>query len=365
MKGNPSDVREIDEGESYLEYYIDQRSLAESSENNVRYAWQNLQSFLNKHNMDVEEIGEQDALDFCQYLKNKQLKEESGHGYVQLLAKMIDWLIERRKADYNPFRLALEDDPFEYDGNSVKRNVKLADLRSGVSEIDHPAFLVFVTLLLKTGVRISEACNLDYRAINLDHPAQTAMPRCRAEIIDKPNSLFIDSSISAGEKHNSEYRNNGNKKDSYRAIPIDKELQDALVWLIAMNPPSPSPAQPLFRALSGGGGTKIGERYSADTLRERFRQWSAENGWYDQKRDLSSNVTPHWCRHWFTTTLRREIDNGEVEMGNVKDYVGALRGDQDSRTVDIYTHNWSDEPWVREAYVNNIPKLFVESDQND
>jgi integrase len=89
-----------------------------------------------------------------------------------------------------------------------------------------------------------------------------------------------------------------------------------------------------------------------------FVDWAQENGWHEWEGEL--NVTPHWCRHWFTTTLRNEIDQDEVKVGTVKGYVKGLRGDSDNDTIDLYTHDWDDEYWMREVYVENIPSLYVE-----
>jgi len=69
--------------------------------------------------------------------------------------------------------------------------------------------------------------------------------------------------------------------------------------------------------------------------------------------------TAHWCRHWFSTTLENNISQDAVKVGTVADYVGALRGDTDSRTISTYRQgHWGDDKWKRTAYESGIPSLI-------
>jgi len=120
-----------------------------------------------------------------------------------------------------------------------------------------------------------------------------------------------------------------------------------------MAPASQSDADPLFRQCS----RLVGDRFLSATIRELyFTPWAKEQGWYDP--DRSDRVTPHWCRHWFTTMLRRRIDQDEIKVGTVEDYVKGLRGDTGDDVIETYTHNWGDNQWMRDAYIDNIPSLF-------
>lgn len=355
MKGEPTDLDFTNEDRSLLEVYINNRSLEPGTERTYFKAWCNLTDFAEVEGIEVMEIDEQRAVKFCEFLKEKgSLSENTAENYVMCLSKMVEWYTNRGVLDYNPFAMALDSDPFSYRSNTVKREVEIDELQAALQDKIQPITLTLVVLLLKTGLRISEAANLDYRDIYLDHPINEEMPTPREELTNKQDTLYVDSSISEGEIHNGELRENSNKPNSYRAIPIDDELKDVLVWYIAMSPPSPSPAEPLFRK----GQRVTGERPTAKTLRERiFNPWAKANGWYDPKR--SDRVTPHWCRHWFTTMLRRRIEPHEVKVGTVEDYIKGLRGDTGDDVIETYTHNWGNNQWMRDAYINNIPKLFI------
>jgi integrase/recombinase XerD len=63
---------------------------------------------------------------------------------------------------------------------------------------------------------------------------------------------------------------------------------------------------------------------------------------------LDEKFTPHCCRHWFTTHLRRS--------GMKREYLKELRGD--SREVDpMESYNHIDREELREAYLTHIPQL--------
>jgi integrase len=357
MKGSPDNIRDLKESETYFDYYSESRGVEQGTLRNTNTAWNHIQSFLNERDLEFEEVGEREALDFCDFLKQRDsLEEKSAEMYVYQLSRMVQWFKRRGVFDYDPFALALEENPFKYDSETIKREVLLEELRVGIDSIRNPLVLTLVVLLLKTGMRLSEAANLDYRDIHLDHSIAERMDTPRAQVADKPDSLYIDSSISEGQFHNGELRKNGNKPNSYRVIPIDDELKATLVWWIGMTLRSPSPANPLLVKNNRG----MGARYEAYRLRDIFSEWANQNGWHRGSGggQYQLNVTPHWCRHWFSTMLRKRIDSDEIEIGTVDNYVNGLRGDSEGNVLEIYTHDWGDNKWMRDAYIDNVPKLF-------
>jgi len=82
--------------------------------------------------------------------------------------------------------------------------------------------------------------------------------------------------------------------------------------------------------------------------------------------DVKGGVTPHWCRHWFTTQLRAHINDEEVAIGSAKEYVQGLRGDSDDSVIGTYTHEWDIDDGTKsypKVYRENIPTLL--SDPHD
>lgn len=351
-RDNP--FRDRKENETYCEYYLNERSLSPERERSVRTAWDHLVEFCQEKGHTVEEIGPSEASDFCYYLKDlDRVAENTAEFYVQTLSYMIKWLTGRGMADYDPFGAVLEDeDPFEYSEQTHLVEIPLNKLREAIAKIENPTTLLLVALLLKTGLRRSEAINLDYRDIHLDHPISSIMPEPRVEIREKPDSLYVDSSISEDEKHNGEVRSQGNKPSSFRPIPIDQELKDLLVWTIGMNQSLSSKPHPLIRTPSSPHGDRISKQHTYHL----FSEFAESNGW---RSTHGLDVYPHWCRHWFSTTIEDNIDSNKVKTGTVKDYAGALRGDQDSKTIDRYLQrHWGEDNWKRTAYESGMPNLL-------
>jgi integrase/recombinase XerD len=66
-------------------------------------------------------------------------------------------------------------------------------------------------------------------------------------------------------------------------------------------------------------------------------------------RRLDERFTPHCCRHWFTTHLRRN--------GMQRELIKELRGDARRDAMDIYDH--IDKRELKRAYLAAIPQLGI------
>lgn len=64
---------------------------------------------------------------------------------------------------------------------------------------------------------------------------------------------------------------------------------------------------------------------------------------------LEDRFSPHCCRHWFTTHLRR--------AGMRRELIQELRGDSRREAIDIYDH--IDPQELKEAYLACIPQLGI------
>jgi integrase/recombinase XerD len=64
---------------------------------------------------------------------------------------------------------------------------------------------------------------------------------------------------------------------------------------------------------------------------------------------LDERFTPHCCRHWFTTHLRRN--------GMQRELIKELRGDARRDAMDIYDH--IDKRELKRAYLAAIPQLGI------
>lgn len=355
-----SDTRPRHDDESLLEYYLYFRGeeIEPNSKLIFRSAWVSLQEFLEAGGYTLSDVTKEEALEWCEFLRAKNIKESYAEKHVKMLRQMVDDLKQTPEVGGgNPFQEALDTDPFSYDNSTNKLEVSLDSLRQTLFDIGHPVTLFVFVVLLKTGLRCSELINLDERDVNLNRLISEALDSPRPEIRDKPNTLYVDSAISEGDTVNGEVRRHGNKPKSYRQIPLDEETVDLFEWYLGLAPSSKSSANPIVRRFSGSKGGKTGDRLGYNGVYNRIHAVAEEHGW-----DVDDGgVTPHWCRHWFTTQLRGRIDDDEVPLGSAKEYVQGLRGDRDDSVIGTYTQDWDvneDGKNYAEVYRDNIPALL-------
>jgi len=359
-----SEYRKKEPDESIIDYYCDLRKNEQKDRTlaNTRTAWNHLKKFQKEREIEhISSINSEIAGEFIEYLRSREgIGEDSTvKGNVQKLSQMIDWFNDKSIMSGNPFKIALRQEEFADEPGS-KLEVPITDLRNGIIEIENPALLAFITLCLKTGLRIAEAINLDERDINIDHPISKILDDPRPQLKGKTDTIWIESTINKGDSVNGEVREHSNKNSSTRAIPLTDETKQALVWYLAMRPVPNSDANPIFVCAATSGKWKsIGDRHSPDSIRNQFNQWSDEQGWYDP--DDPQTVKPHWCRHWFTTTIRSNVDPDLIEVGTKDDFEDFLRGDTSSESKGDYLHmSWGSSHWMREALEDSLPSLFSE-----
>lgn len=362
-----SDVRPIYDDETLIEYYISvrEKQLESSTKANIRGAWNSLKEFIESSdawmiditdNEDIENIEANTVIDWVEYERNHN-KDSSISKNVRNLSSMVGWLNERSVASGNPFSVAIEN--VEFDNKpTTKVDISDSDLRRAILEIDNPLTLVIVVVLLKTGIRIAELTNLDERDVHLDHPISERLEAHRPTLIGKPNTIYINSSISDTDIANDNNdRMDSNKPASTRIVPLDDDVVDVLSWYLSLRPAPDSELNPVFVNESGSSKTKSCTRIAAGTARGRFNEWADANDWYDP--DNTGSIKPHWCRHWFTTKVRTNVDTAMIKVGNEDDYLDYLRGDTSSETKGDYIQmSWGNNHWMRSALNDALPCLI-------
>jgi integrase/recombinase XerD len=99
----------------------------------------------------------------------------------------------------------------------------------------------------------------------------------------------------------------------------------------------------LFISNSQRGGQRISRNFVYNTVTQNAQRL----GFHNPDGLLIEKFTPHCCRHWFTTHLRR--------AGMSREFRQALRGDVVKDAVDIYDHIDLEE--LRKDYLDKIPQL--------
>lgn len=351
------EYRDKRSGESIGEYYFDLRQdISLGTERNIRTSLNYLYEFLEKRDIEFSEMDQELASDFIDYIREAEdIKRESTVKHrVGLIAAMVNWFNANGLISGNPFDMARKAEDFNTEG-SPRANVPIDELRTAVADIQSPTQLAIVVTMLKTGVRVAEVVNFDERDINLNHPISEYLADPRTELLDSSDSLLVDSTVEEGDKINGEIRRRSNKPNSTRKVPLDKELKEVLVWYLAQRVPPFSEAKPLFVS-----NYQAGNRFDVKGLQRLFNSWSDEHGWYDP--DHPGSVKPHWCRHWFTTNVRSNLDPEMIKIGNEDDFLEYLRGDTATDTKSEYIQmTWGDRSWMHEALDDALPRLLTKT----
>ena len=168
-----------------------------------------------------------------------------------------------------------------------------------------------ITLLAKTGIRRNELISLDVSDVD-----------------------FLDNQI----------RLKPTAKRTNRTIFIDDECSFILRrWLRVREGLNRHKETALFLSSWGFRSSRNDVYLAVTKAAERV-------GLHNPKSErLEDHFSPHACRHWFTTHLRRR--------GMRREFIQELRGDSRKEAIDIYDH--IDLKELKEAYLAAIPQLGI------
>jgi integrase/recombinase XerD len=191
-----------------------------------------------------------------------------------------------------------------------RKLISVEEMSTLVNSIFNVRDRALVTLLAKTGIRRGELIRIDVDDIDWEEQCITLKPRA---------------------------------KRSNRIVFFDGEAARALRDWLRVRGEIHLRSKALFVGERGGRLQRNGV-YSAVT------RWAEKVRLHDPSSPrLEDHFTPHCCRHWFTTHLRR--------AGMPREFIQELRGDKRRDAIDIYDHIDGDE--LRRAYLAYIPKLFT------
>lgn len=350
--------------ETLVEFYLRLREdeLNETTQRGFQTAFEALDTYIQQEDIDsLFDMNKKAASNWCDWMiYSDGLQPSTAERYIGDVAQVVD----RLKTDnyiggtQRPFEKVRTVYTFDYDDEENWPEIPYDEFVLAIRKIERPRRLVIVVVSAKTGVRIAELSNLDERDINISHPMSSAIDDPRPEIADKPNSIYVDSSIIAGKEFNGEIRDRSNKEKSHRAVPIDQETADVLGWYLAGRTQPSSPANPILTG-TGGPGAELGDRLGVRGIEDEVNAWAKKNGW----RESEPTVSHHFLRHWYVTQMRDLIDPDDIPIGTPKTVVKGLRGDSDADTIDTYTHEWTeglknDYPPYGEAIASFLPKFF-------
>ena len=297
------------------------------------------EAYLEGRDLEFAEANHRDCMAYVHQLRGT-VAESTVATYTSYLHRFYDYMVRVGELEDNPMAVVVEEVDESITADPARRELTVPEMQSFVAEIAHPLDRAVIVTLLKTGMRAGELCNLDRRDLNLGDSSDTHRPR----LDGRPNSLYVDSTPTRGQRYNGERRTASNKRQRATTIPVDEELVGTLKRWLAVRPDPVSEAEPLFMSTADG----WGQRLTTDMVHHLVERHARVAGWYREGGGPEENVTPHYFRHFFTTHLRDRTG----ERGVVK----YLRGDVASDVIDTYTHDWGDT--VRRVYERHVYSVF-------
>ncbi len=302
------------------------------------------ESFLDERGVDFATADQRACMSWVHSLRDKHA-ESTVATYAAYVHRFYAYMGQVGIFESNPMALVTEEMDESIDTDPTRREVSVDEMRSFFRGVSHPLERATIGILLKTGMRVGECCNLDLRDVYIDDPEVAAAFKTphRGALESRPDSIYVPSEPTKGEVYNGTERTASNKRKRDTVIPIDSEVKKILKTWLAIRPDTTSGANPLFCSTS-----EWGRRITPSMVRKRVTEHASDRGWHQAGASAEENVTPHYFRHFFTTHLRdRTGDRGIVKY---------LRGDVATDVIDTYTHSWGDR--VRTVYETNIYSLF-------
>jgi integrase/recombinase XerD len=240
--------------------------------------------------------------------------------------------------DYNPFGPWLKKGVLS--PSTGKKNyprISLDELQERVTDIKNIRERAIVVTQLKLGCRSGELANIRLSEIDIEHPeAKKHYEEMGTHpLIDQHENVVV---IPADRK--------GNKRKVDTILPLDEETRQAIVdWLLIR--PDNGKDEVFF--------TDKGKPLTTSTI---GYMWS-DKYWTDhqyEKEEYYDSITPHWCRHHFTTWWAQTnlpADQRKYMRGDKTDEFNKVRG-----AMDLYIHQSFED--IEQAYRDGIFPLRLE-----
>lgn len=273
--------------------------------------------FLSTKGVDFDSADKTVLKAYIDYLLNeRKVVYPTLEAHFSAISAFYDWLVFTDRMESNPVPAVRKRYLRRYkNGRGSKgegrKIISVEQMARLINSILNARDRAIVTLLAKTGVRRGELIRMDVRDVDLD-----AM-----SIRLKPSA-----------------------KRTNRLVFFDEEAKRVLMlWLKARRTYAGDACPALFVTESGG---RINKNHVYDIVTKH----AARAGLHDPTSDRPEDrFTPHCCRHWFTTHLRRS--------GMPREHIQELRGDVRPDAMDIYYH--IDPEDLRKSYLAHIPRLGV------
>lgn len=252
---------------------------------------------------------------FLEYLrKEREVSYNTLKNYFSALSNLYDFLEYEGVIEDNPvpsIRSRYVRRFKDNDDDQARKLISVEEMAKLINSILDARDKAILTLLAKTGIRRNELIKLDVNSVDLIGQSVKLKPTPKR----KNRVVFFDDET---------------------ALILHR-------WLRARETRNPKGCEALFI-------NSQGDRLSRNGVYLAVTEPAKRLGLHNPDSDsLEDHFSPHCCRHWFTTHLRR--------AGMPREFIQELRGDVRKEAVDIYDH--IDKKELRESYLAHIPQLGI------
>lgn len=272
----------------------------------------NLKHFLRRY-PDPSKITLDDLKQCLGELRARDLHGSTLKGYFASLSTFYDWLLFEGKVSANPilpFRKRYLAIKHQHGGENTRQLISIEKMRKLLNLIEETNIWAMVLFLAKTGLRRGELISMDIQ--DIDFELGTFWTKAKRKRTNRGGFLDPETTIALNEYL--EWREN---------LAVDNAL-----WIMPN-----------------------GKRMTKNYVYYSVIRYASVLGIHDPLGPLNKKFTPHCCRHFFVTHLRRS--------GMSREFIKELRGDAIKDAIDIYDHIDPEE--LRAAYLRHIPQLVVYS----
>jgi integrase/recombinase XerD len=270
---------------------------------------------LNRNGLSISKLDNESLRIVLEALRKKKYAYNNLLHYFAALSSFCDYLVWKEKAMTNPvgpFRKRYVRQ-FKNQHDPERKLISVDEMALFINSILDPRDKAIVALLAKTGIRRGELISVDLDEID-----------------------WIEQSI----------RLKPHPKRSNCVVFFDDETARVLQrWIRSrQNYQIQNGCKALFL-------NEHGERLERHGVLDAVTKHAQRVGLHNpSSKRMEDHFTPHCCRHWFTTHLRRN--------GMRRELIQELRGDARNEAVDIYDH--IDKKELKRAYLAAIPILGIE-----
>ena len=271
--------------------------------------------YLQERHLDLLNVDRNILRSFLEYLrKERNVGLKTIGNYFTSMAMFYEFLEYEGYVDKNPVHSVRKRYIRRYKDNDegqMRQLISVDDMAKLINSTLDVRDKAIITLLAKTGIRRKELITLDVDDID-----------------------WVDQSI----------RLKPTPKRTNRTVFFDDEAAIILHrWKMARETRNENGSKALFI-------NNLGTRLNRNGVYLAVTKPAEKLGLHNPNSDrMEDHFSPHCCRHWFTTHLRR--------AGMAREFIQELRGDVRKEAMDIYDH--IDKKELRESYLAHIPQLGI------